>query len=82
MIKTVRRILLDERMKPAIVIGCKMVCCFPGGHVGHIEAEDEGQGNEIEEGVEVFHHIFEKPKRKLEMHTKTERRRIPLKKRK
>jgi hypothetical protein len=47
-----------------------------------MEAEDEGQGNEIEEGVEVFHHIFEKPKRKLEMHTKTERRRIPLKKRK
>jgi hypothetical protein len=55
-----------------------MVCCFPGSHVGHIEAEDEGQGNEIEEGVEVFYHIFEKPKRKREMHKKTERRRIPL----
>jgi hypothetical protein len=48
-----------------------MVCCFPGGHVGHIEAEDEGQGNEIQEGVEVFHHIFEKPKRKRKIHAKT-----------
>ena len=35
----------------------------PWGHVGDVEAQDKGQGNEVEERIKVFHNTLEQSER-------------------
>ena len=47
---------MEEFIRPG---DCQELLPPPGGHVGDVKTEDEGQGDHVEEGIEIFDDTLE-----------------------